>query len=288
MNKLVIAYTEWKETADTLRLLLQIIGKIKAEHNIKCPDKVPPRLYLTLNGFTTGIIPSGETPFEITVDLREHFIQMCNDSGKRIRIRLQNGVSIARYFRQINHALVYIDAPTIIPTHPLGFPGAPNHDADEEHHSFDASSAILFQNNLLFAYRQLKTFTACPQGKVDFPAYYWETMDVSAIVYNNETAPFHADPHVPFPASHKRNCRFGFRPGDASMPDPSFFVIPYPFLSSIGEYGNMIRPDKAIFCSDKRGFFLKLKEVFLHDQPEAVVTEFFESSRAIAQFLKHR
>lgn len=286
MNKAFLTYPEWQPTADTLHMLLQIIGKIKLERNNKRPEWAHIRQFLTLNGLTTGIIPGNTAPFEITVDFREHRITLHNTEGRSIRIPLRDGISIAHYYEQIHHALKFIGSPTTINVHSQEFYDPINFDQDEKHHAYDAMAATLFQDNLLFAYQVLNKFMSPFRGKVDFPAYYFGTMDLSGIVYSGEAAPFSSKGRISYPAFDERNCEFGFWPGDPKALEPSFYVMPYPFVPSIDIYGNMLRPDKAVFKPEKKEFFLTLKDALSYDNPEEKIIEFFTSSLAIVQQLK--
>lgn len=286
MNKAFLTYPEWQPTADTLHLLLQMIGKIKLERNDKRPEWAFVRQYLTLNGLTTGIIPGNHSPFEITADFREHHITMRNTEGRSVRIPLRDGISISQYYEQIHHALKFIGSPTTINVRPQEFYDSINFDQDEKHHSYDAAAVTLFQDNLLFAYRALNKFMSPFRGKVDFPAYYFGTMDLSCILYSGEPAPFQTHGRISYPAFDERNCEFGFWPGDPKALEPSFYVMPYPFISSIDIYGNMLRPDKAVFKPEKKEFFLTLGEALSYDNPEEKIVEFFTSSLAIVQQLK--
>ena len=286
MNKAFLTYPEWQPTADTLHMLLQVIGKIKLERNNKRPEWAHIRQFLTLNGLTTGIIPGNTAPFEITVDFREHRITLHNTEGRSIRIPLRDGISIAHYYEQIHHALKFIGSPTTINVHSQEFYDPINFDQDEKHHAYDAVAATLFQDNLLFAYQVLNKFMSPFRGKVDFPAYYFGTMDLSGIVYSGEAAPFSSKGRISYPAFDERNCEFGFWPGDPKALEPSFYVMPYPFIPSIDIYGNMLRPDKAVFKPEKKEFFLTLKDALSYDNPEEKIIEFFTSSLAIVQQLK--
>lgn len=286
MNKQFLTYPEWQATADTLHMLLQIIGKIKLERCIKRPQWAFIRQYLTLDGLTTGIIPGNRAPFEISADFRRHRLTLRNTEGRSIHIPLRNGISIAQYYNQIQHALEYIGSPTAIEVYPQEFYDPVNFDQDEKHRSYDAAAVSLFQDNLLFAYHALTQFMSPFRGKTDFPAYYFGTMDLSGIVYSGEPVPFALHGSISFPAFDERNCEFGYWPGDPDTYEPSFYVMPYPFITSIEENGNMLRPAKAVFKPEKKEFFLTLKDALSYDNPETKIVEFFASSLAIVQQLR--
>ncbi len=284
--KKFLNYTQWQNAADTLHMLLQITGKIKLERCYKQPEWSHIRQYLTIDGITTGIMPGDESPFEILVNLRKHYIRLRNATGKEIRIPLENEVSISEYYKQISQALKHIGSPTRIFVRPQEFYDSIDFDKDEKHASYDKYAVNLFLDNLHFAYLALKEFMSPFRGKVTYPAYYFGTMDLSGIIYSGESEPFETTDKISLHAFDERSCEFGFWPGDPIFHKPSFYVMPYPFISSIDHYGNILRPDQAVFKPEKKEFFLTLEDVFRHDQPTEAVIEFFKSSFTILQQLK--
>ena len=68
------SYTDWQDTAHTVHLLLQMAGKVKVVRCDKRPEWSHIRLYLTLDGLSTGIVPCNESPFVIHFNFREDSI----------------------------------------------------------------------------------------------------------------------------------------------------------------------------------------------------------------------
>lgn len=105
-------YTDWQDTADTVHLLLQMAGKVKVVRCDKRPEWSHIRLYLTLDGLSTGIVPCNESPFVIHFNFREDKIEFRSYIGKTAEILLQDGKSIRTYYEQFTVALKQIGAPT--------------------------------------------------------------------------------------------------------------------------------------------------------------------------------
>lgn len=286
INRKFLHYPEWQDTADTLHLLLQISGKIKLEKNHPRPEWAHIRHYLTADGLTTGIIPDEKSPFELDFNFREQYLKIHNTEQRQVIIPLKDGQSISWYYKKIMEALEYLGSPVRINTRCQEFYDQVELDKDERYHSFDEISVLIFLDNLYFACNAMRGFIAPFRGKVDNPAYYFGTMDLSAIIYSGEPAPFGKDAAISAHAFDERNLEIGFWPGDVHFPEPAFYILPYPFITDIQGNDEMIRPDKAWFSPEKKEFFLKLEDAFSYDDPTEKVKEFFKSGWDINQKLK--
>ena len=74
MNKKFLNYTDWQGTADTLHMYLQMLGKVKLMRCHQRPEWAHVRLYLTVEGVSTGIIPGDDSPFEIQANFMKHLV----------------------------------------------------------------------------------------------------------------------------------------------------------------------------------------------------------------------
>lgn len=280
-------YSAWRDTADTLHMYLQIAGKVKLERSDNRPEWAHARMYLTVDGLTTGLIPGNHSPFEIAFNFREHRVEVHDSAGKYLIIPLHDGLTVARFYEQITLGLRYIGSPTYINVRPQEFYDPVEFDLDEKHHSYDKEAVSLFFDNLLFAYRPLTQFMAPFRGKINNPAYYFGTMDLSCTVYSGEPAPYsRPEASISAPAFDERYVELGFWPGDYHSEAPSFYVLPYPFLSSLEGHEKLLTPEKAIFSPEKKEFFLTLNDALSYDDPVKIIVEFFRGSFEIVQQIK--
>lgn len=285
MDKKFLNYPEWKDTADTLHMFLQMAGKVKLARSYKRPEWAHVRLDLSLQGIGTGIIPAEDCNFEIYFNLMQHHADVQNSRGRRIRIPLIDGLAVADFHRQLLGALDYIGTPTPISTAPQEFYDPTPFDVDTKHHSYDREAVELFLANLQFAYRSLAGFLAPMRGKVDMPAFWFGTMDLSGNVFSGQPAPYSGSDQIGKNSFDERFCEFGFWPGDNKTPQPSFYALPYPFLATIGSYETMLMPQKARFLSTESEFVFSLEDAFSSPDPQQAVGEFCRSSFNILQRL---
>lgn len=280
-------YSIWYQTADTLHMYLQIAGKVKLERALSRPEWAHARMYLTVDGLTTGLIPGEHSPFEIAFNFRLHRVEIHNSAGKSLIIPLHDGLTVARFYEQVTLGLRYIGSPTYINVRPQEFYDPVEFDLDEKHHTYDKEAVSLFFDNLLFAYRPLTQFMAPFRGKINNPAYYFGTMDLSCIVYSGEPAPFpRQQATISARAFDERYIEFGFWPGDYRSDAPSFYVLPYPFITDLEGHDKQLTPAKATFSAEKKEFFLTLDEALSYEKPVETIVEFFKSCFDIVQQLK--
>lgn len=278
-------YTDWRDTADTVHLLLQMAGKVKVAHCDQRPEWSHIRLFLTLDGLSTGIVPCRPSPFVIHFNFRKDKIEFRSYAGKAVKIPLQDGRSVQAYYRQFTTALEQIGAPTPIQVHPQEFYDPVDLDKDEKHHSYNKRAVMLWLDNLHFAYRALCCFFAPFRGKTAFPAYYFGTMDLTGIVFSGEPEIWGRKGKVMPYAFDERFYECGFWPGDPAYPQAAFFALPYPFIRDLQGNEGMLRPDKTIFRSVKQEFFLTLEDAISYPDSEKAVVDFCRSGFDIVQKL---
>jgi hypothetical protein len=92
---------EWDSTRATLRLFIQIVGKIRLA-------LAPPKnhwwhvvLYVSPRGLTTGAMPSGDTTFELEFDFVDHALVARTQDGPIETLPLRDGLSVAALHEQL-------------------------------------------------------------------------------------------------------------------------------------------------------------------------------------------
>lgn len=285
INKEYLSYTEWKETADTLHMYLQMAGKVKLERNDECPEWGHVRMFLTIDGLSTDLIPGETEPFSIHFNLRKNKVEFKSGSSETI-LPLQNDVSVADFYQSFTEALSRIGAPTKINVKPQEVPNPIDFTKDKVHHFYDQKAAVIWLNNMLFAYQGLMRFIAPFRGRVTYPSFYFGAMDLACCLYSGESAPYGSHDAISQYAFDERLFECGFWPGDDKHPEPAFYALPYPFMTTIGQNTNLLKPAKAVFEAANKEFLLNLKDVFTYKDPVKTVFEFCESSFLILQMME--
>ena len=137
MNKKFLNYTDWQGTADTLHMYLQMLGKVKLMRCHQRPEWAHVRLYLTVEGVSTGIIPGDNSPFEIQANFMKHLVVFRNGNGKVVTFTLQDGLSVMEFYKQFMKGLEEIGSPTAINVRAQEFYDPIDFDKDTKHHHYD-------------------------------------------------------------------------------------------------------------------------------------------------------
>lgn len=279
----VINYTDWQEVADTLRLLLQISGKVKLARCYKRPEWAHIRQYLTPDGISTGSIPGDSSLFEICFNFRQDRVEFRGYDGKYGEVKLEDGKSVGAYYRQFMAALKDIGAETEIGLRPWQAGTPEDLDKDEKHHAYSRKPVLLWLENMAFAHQALSQFAAPFRGKTTGPAYYSGYMDLSCRVYSGEAAPWEKAGSVMPCNFDERSYECGFWPGNVASPQPLFYALPYPLISDLKGNEKFLRPEKAFFKPEKQKFFFNLKDALDYPNPAKMVADFCRSGFEVVQ-----
>jgi len=185
-----LAYDSWRETAATLQLWTQIVGKVRLKltpwlnHGWQVP------LYVTARGLGTSPIPIGRQILEIEFDFIAHRLlartsrdeegslplepQTVADFHRRT-ITLLNGLGVAVTINEMPNEVL----------NPILF------SQDRSHGSYDAAAAHRFWRALLQADRIFKLFRTGFLGKASLVHFFWGSFDLAVTRFSERKAPRH-------------------------------------------------------------------------------------------------
>jgi Family of unknown function (DUF5996) len=102
MNELpALPLAEWDATRVTLRLFVQIVGKVRLALAPAKNHWWHVVLYVTPRGLTTGAMPSGDTTLELEFDFVDHALVVLTERGEVERLPLRDGLSVAAFYEQL-------------------------------------------------------------------------------------------------------------------------------------------------------------------------------------------
>ncbi|HLQ22106.1 MAG TPA: DUF5996 family protein, partial [Gemmatimonadales bacterium] len=270
----------WEDTAQTLHLWTQIVGKIRlarapmANHWWQVP------LYVTVRGLTTSPIPHGTRTFEIIFDFVDHRLRIETSEGAVRTIPLVPR-TVADFYQELIATLGELGLATRIWTRPVEVLTAIPFEQDRLHASYDAEYAHRFWQVLLQATRVLTAFRGRFLGKASPVHFFWGSFDLAVTRFSGRRAPEHpggvpncADWVVREAYSHEvSSC--GFWPGAAGT-DAVFYGYSYPEPPGFGQAP--IRPAGAFYSNDLREFVLPYAAVRAAEQPDVAVLDFAQSA----------
>src|SRR5690348_13495133 len=99
-----LPYAAWKDTAATLHLWTQIVGKVRLARTPWLNHSWHVALYVTARGLTTGPIPDGARDIQIDFDFIDHVLWVRASDGCSRQVMLAP-VPVAEFYTEVMTAL---------------------------------------------------------------------------------------------------------------------------------------------------------------------------------------
>ena len=116
-----LPYAAWADTAATLQLWTQIVGKIRLARTPWLNHSWHVALYVTARGLTTGPIPDGARTFQIDFDFVDHVLWL-RTSGGDARVLALKPMAVATFYAELMSALEALGLGVAIRTMPCEIP----------------------------------------------------------------------------------------------------------------------------------------------------------------------
>jgi hypothetical protein len=276
-----LPFAEWKDTAITLHMWTQIVGKIRLTLTPWTNHSWHVTLYVTSRGLTTSPIPHGVCTFEIQFDFIDHQLLVDKSDGARRKLELKPQ-SVAEFYRTLMRILKDLDLPVTINTTPNEIENPIPLDRDEEHHFYDREYANRFWRVLVQSDRVFKEFRSRFCGKCSPVHFFWGSFDLAVTRFSGRPAPPHPGgvPHLPDAITREAYSQevssLGFWPGNAAMPTPIFYSYAYP--EPPGFAGAKVQPREVYYESKLREYILPYDAVRTAEKPDEVLLDFAQSA----------
>ncbi|PCF41382.1 DUF5996 family protein [Staphylococcus delphini] len=227
----MLKLADWKDEKETLHRLSQILGKHKLASAFQEPQWQHVVLDITTTGFSTGILFYQSSTYSVSVNLVKHMILIETNDGEET-IPLKDGVTIQSYYQQIQDALHRHGIEVAINECPQEVEDTTPFSEDTTHCHYDESVSREVLKLMTFATRALQYFIAPYRARKMKPGLFWGTFDISCLVhYNAFHEMFEPSQVIEYAAFDEHFIEFGFWFGDDRFEGPTFFILPYPFVS---------------------------------------------------------
>ena len=272
---------EWKDTAATLHMWTQIIGKIRLSQTPWINHSWHVTLYVTSRGLTTSPIPYGLKTFQIDFDFIDHKLVIETSDGN-VRLLDLRPRTVADFYSQVMSSLKSVGIDVAIHTTPNEIPDPIPFEEDHKNASYDADYANRFWRVLVQTDRIFKEFRAHFIGKCSPVHFFWGSFDLAVTRFSGRTAPPHPGgvPHMPDVVAREAyshevsSC--GFWPGGGAIDYPAYYAYAYPTPEGFKDY--KIKPKGAFYSNDLGEFLLPYDEVRASDDPDAALLGFLQST----------
>jgi hypothetical protein len=279
-----LAYPKWRDTAATLQLWTQIVGKVRLALTPWINHSWHVTLYVTARGLGTSPIPAGGETFEIEFDFIGHRLLVRTSCGAE-RVLALEPQSVADFYHQLMDVLHGLGIAVTINEMPNEVTDPTPFSKDRFHQSYDAGAAHAFWRVLMQGDRVFKRFRSGFLGKVSPVHFFWGSFDLAVTRFSGKTAPLHPGgvPGLPDAVTQEAYSHgvssAGFWPGSDAFPAALFYSYAYP--EPAGFRDQQVTAG-AYFDPKLAEFVLPYDTVRTAAAPEALLLDFLSSSYAAA------
>jgi hypothetical protein len=283
-----LSYPAWRNTAVTLQLWTQIVGKIRLALTPWVNHSWHVTLHVTARGLGTSPIPIGNEILEIEFDFISHRLAVRTSWGAE-RAHSLEPQAVAEFYRRVLDLLNGIGIAVRINEMPNEMQNPIRFSDDRLHASYDPDAAHAFWRALVQADRLFKLFRSSFLGKVSPVHFFWGSFDLAVTRFSGRRAPLHPGGVPGLPDSVTREAyshevsSAGFWPGNDAFPQAVFYSYAYPEPAGFRD-----RPISAGYFEAKLGEFILLYDTLLEAaEPDALLLDFLTGTYAAAAEAGH-
>ena len=277
----VLDYAQWRETATTLQLWTQIVGKVRLalspwlNHGWHVP------LYVNAHGLGTSRIHAGRTVLEIDFDFLDHRLVVRTSSGPDRGFGLEP-MSVADFYRRVMGELRAAGIDVAINVVPNEVPAPIPFTEDNLHAAYDANAVQRFWRVLAQVDRLFELFRTSFLGKSSPVHFFWGSFDLAVTRFSGRKAPLHPGGVPGLPDAVTREAyshevsSAGFWPGSDTYPHAAFFSYAYPTPAGFAEA--KVEPVAAVWSQQLGEWLLPYEQVRTAPDPDAALLAFLEST----------
>jgi hypothetical protein len=283
-----LPFNEWKETAATLHMWTQIVGKVRLSLTPWTNHSWHVTLYLTARGLTTSPIFCGARVLQIDFDFVDHVLRMQTGEGIKKNIKLAPK-SVAAFYREVMDALGELEIAVEINTTPNEVDPAVPFEQNAKDSAYDSESANRFWRVLLQSDRVFKEFRSEFCGKCSAVHFFWGSFDLAVTRFSGRPAPPHPGgvPHLPNAVAREAYSHevssLGFWPGNEMMPEPIYYSYAYPEPKGFSDA--KVQPAAASYNAQLKEFVLPYEAMRQAASPDQALLDFARSTYDAASTL---
>jgi hypothetical protein len=284
-----LSYEAWRETAATLQLWTQIVGKVRlglapwVNHSWQVP------LYVTARGLTTSPMPFAGELLELEFDFVRHRL-LARTSRAEERSFALEPQTVADFYARIGALLRELGVTVAINERPVELADRIRFSADRTHRSYDADAARRFWRVLVKTDTIFQEFRSGFFGKVSPVHFFWGSFDLAITRFSGRPAPPHpggipglSDAVTREAYSHEVSSA-GFWPGNDAFPRAAFYSYAYP--EPAGFSHQAVTPG-AYYDTGLGEFILPYEQLRLAADPESTLLDFLTRTYVAAADAAH-
>jgi Family of unknown function (DUF5996) len=271
-----LKWSEWQETADTLHMWTQIVGKTRLALSPLQAHWWNVPLYVSARGLNTSAMPYGSEFLEVAFDFVSHELKFATSTGATLATPLRTQ-SVADFYREYQRSLSALGVSVTIHPVPVELQNPIPFAEDVEHASYDPQAAHRFWRVLMSADKIFQQFSSRFLGKVSPVHFFWGSFDLAVTRFSGRPAPPRegADAITREAYSHEV-ISAGFWPGNGGFGEAAFYCYAAP--SPKGLDAATIQPAQAGFNKALSEFIFLYEDLREDPSPDEALLSFLQST----------
>jgi len=271
-----LKWLAWQETADTLHMWTQIVGKTRLALSPLQAHWWNVPLYVSARGLNTSAMPYGSEFLEITFDFVSHELRFLMSTGASLSTPLR-AQSVASFYAEYQRSLAALGVSVNIHPVPVELQHPIPFSSDETHASYDPHAAHQFWRVLMHADKVFQQFSSRFVGKVSPVHFFWGSFDLAVTRFSGRPAPPREGADAVTREAYSREViSAGFWPGNGGFGEAAFYCYAAPAPKGLEAAG--IQPAKAGYNTALGEFIYLYDDVRREPEPEEALLTFLQSS----------
>ncbi len=269
-------WEEWKDTAETLHMFMQIVGKTRVALTPTQNHWWNVPFYLTARGLSTSAMPvdAGQL-LDIEFDFIAHELVCRHSSGETQKLTL-HPQPVAEFFAEYLTALSNLGVRVQIDSMPVELKEPTRFDEDTSHKTYDGEAVWRFWRVLTQADTLLKRFSTNFYGKISPVHFFWGSLDLAVTRFNGRRAPARPGADRIQGEAYSHECiSAGFWPGNGGYGQAAFYCYAAPVPENLH---SAVLKSLGAFNKDLGEFVLNYAEVRQSPDPAQTVLDFLKST----------
>jgi hypothetical protein len=280
-----LPWNKWSDTADTLHMWTQIVGKTRLALTPRQNHWWNVSLYVTARGLSTSAMKYEDDVLDIEFDFLDHVVRMRLGSVKSESLPLRPK-SVAEFYREYLRCLESLGVSVEIWPMPVEVQNPIRFDLDTQHSSYEPEYARRFWQILVRSESVFRAWSTGFIGKVSPVHFFWGSFDLAITRFSGRLAPAREGADLIQREAYSHEViSAGFWPGNGGYGTAAFYCYAAPVPEGLSE--KRISPAAATWDKGLGEYIFRYDDVRLHPSPEKALLEFLESAYSAAADSAH-
>jgi len=271
-----LPWQQWEETATTVHMWTQIVGKTRLALSPLQAHWWNVPLYVTARGLSTAAMPVPDGVLEVEFDFAQDRLLFRMSSGARLEMPLR-AQSVAEFYQEYLGCLAQLGVSVTIHPTPVEVKDPIPFAEDTVHAAYDAEYVRRFWRILMRSAAIFQRFSSEFIGKVSPVHFFWGSFDLAVTRFSGRRAPERPGTDAITREAYSHEViSAGFWPGNGGYGEAAFYCYAAPVPAGLAQ--RKAKPHAAQWDTALGEFILKYEDLRHEPSPDDALMEFLEST----------